>query len=52
VQQQLEEHAAALQEMQDALTRQSGQIAELQERVDFAERMLAQARDRQKLGSP
>ncbi|HLZ45881.1 MAG TPA: hypothetical protein VKQ05_09430 [Gemmatimonadales bacterium] len=49
VQQQLEEHAAALQEMQDALTRQSGQIAELQERVDFAERMLAQARDRQQL---
>ncbi len=29
---------------------QSTQLAELQERVDFAERMLAQARDRMKLG--
>jgi len=30
---------------------QSRQLAELEERMDFAERMLAQARDRQKLGS-
>src|SRR5215472_13166892 len=49
-QEQLDEQAAALEEAQTALRGQSGQIAELQERVDFAERVLAQMRDRQKLG--
>jgi hypothetical protein len=40
---QLERQAAALAD-------QSTQLAELQERVDFAERMLAQTRDRSSLG--
>lgn len=48
--QQLDEQAAALEEAQAALRAQSTQLAELQERVDFAERILAQMRDRQKLG--
>jgi hypothetical protein len=50
VQQQLDDQAAALEETQVKLAQQSTQLAELQERVDFAERMLAQARDRMKLG--
>jgi uncharacterized membrane protein YhiD involved in acid resistance len=49
-QQQLDEQAAALEEAQAALRAQSTQLAELQERVDFAERILTQMRDRQKLG--
>jgi len=44
VQQQLDEQAASLGQAQQRL-------AELEERLDFAERMLAQARDRQNLGS-
>ncbi len=44
VQQQLDEQTAALEDTKQRL-------AELEERMDFAERMLAQARDRQKLGS-
>jgi len=41
---------AALEDTQDALASQATQIAELQERVDFAERVLAQVRNRQALG--
>lgn len=44
-------HAAALEEAQDTLASLTAQIAELQERVDFAERLLAQARDRTGLGA-
>lgn len=51
MQQQLDAQAAALEEAQNTLALQSKQLAELEERVDFAERMIAQARDRQKLGS-
>jgi hypothetical protein len=47
----LEQQAAALEDAQAALADQSAQLAELQERVDFAERMLAQARDRTPLGA-
>ena len=50
MQQQLDDDAAVLEETQAKLAMQSTQLAELQERVDFAERMLAQARDRMKLG--
>jgi len=50
LQQQLDDQAAALEDAQAKLALQSTQLAELQERVDFAERMLAQARDRTKLG--
>lgn len=43
---QLEQHAAALEDAQNSLANQSTQISELQERLDFAERVLAQGRDR------
>ena len=48
---QLKDHAAALDDVQNSLASQSSQIAELQERVDFAERLLAQGRDRTVLKS-
>ena len=48
--QQLDDQAAAIEDAQAKLALQSTQLAELHERVDFAERMLAQARDRTKLG--
>ncbi len=41
---QLEQYATALQEAQSTLSDQATELAELQERVDFAERLLAQAR--------
>lgn len=47
---QLEQHAAALEEAESSLTHQSNQIAELQERLDFTERLLAQGRDRNAVG--
>jgi hypothetical protein len=46
---QLEQHAAALEDVQNSLASQSTQLAELQERLDFAERLLAQGRDREAL---
>jgi len=46
----LEQQAAALDDAQASLANQSSQLAELQERLDFAERLLAQARDRSALG--
>jgi hypothetical protein len=48
---QLKDHAAALEDVQNSLAVQSSQMAELQERVDFAERLLAQGRDRTALKS-
>jgi outer membrane lipoprotein-sorting protein len=48
---QLKDHAAALEDVQNSLASQSSQMAELQERVDFAERLLAQGRDRTVLRS-
>ena len=45
VSEQLKDHAAALEDVQHSLAIQSSQMAELQERVDFAERVLAQGRD-------
>lgn len=45
----LEQYAAALQEAQTTLTDQAAQLAELQERLDFAERLLTQARERRAL---
>ena len=41
---QLEQYATALQEAQSTLSDQAAELAELQERVDFAERLLARAR--------
>lgn len=49
IQQQLDAQADALEEAQATLARQAAQLAELNERVDFAERVLTQARDRQTL---
>jgi uncharacterized protein YycO len=49
--QRLEQDAAALEDAQATLAHQSTQLAELQERLDFAERLLAQARDRSALGA-
>ena len=48
---QLKDHAAALEDVQNSLANQSSQMAELQERLDFAERLLAQGRDRAALKS-
>jgi predicted nucleic acid-binding Zn-ribbon protein len=48
---QLKEQAAALDDVQSSLANQSSQLAELQERLDFAERVLAQSRDRSALKS-
>jgi uncharacterized protein YycO len=48
---QLKDHAAALEDVQNSLASQSSQMAELQERVDFAERILAQGRERTALKS-
>jgi hypothetical protein len=46
---QLEQHAVALEDVQNGLATQSNHLAELQERLDFAERLLAQGRDRSAL---
>jgi chromosome segregation ATPase len=43
---ELKDHAAALEDIQHSLASQSSQMAELQERLDFAERLLAQGRER------
>lgn len=50
ISERLEQQAAALDDAQASLANQSTQLAELQERLDFAERLLAQARDRSALG--
>jgi chromosome segregation ATPase len=43
---QLEQHAAALEDTQNTLAHQSAQLTELQERLDFAERLLVRGPDR------
>jgi uncharacterized membrane-anchored protein YhcB (DUF1043 family) len=48
---QLKDHTAALEDLQNSLASHSSQMAELHERVDFAERLLAQSRDRAALKS-
>ncbi len=47
---QSEQYGAMIEETQAALAHQAAQLAELQERVDFAERMLAQARVQPSIG--
>jgi len=50
---QLEQYHTALQDAQSAFAEQATELAELQERVDFAERLLAQARERKAIkGTP
>jgi uncharacterized protein YycO len=48
---QLKDQAAALEDVQNSLASQSTELAELHERLDFAERLLAQGRDRPALKS-
>ena len=48
---QLKDYAAALEDVQNSLANQSSELVELHERVDFAERLLAQERDRSALKS-
>jgi len=48
---QLESQTADLADAHAALTNQDAQLQELQERVDFAERLLAQVKDRPRLGA-
>ena len=47
---QLELHAVALEDAENTLASQATQLAELQERLDFTERLLTQRRDRPALG--
>jgi uncharacterized protein YycO len=47
---QLELHAAALEDAENTLTNQATQLGELQERLDFTERLLTQGRDGARLG--
>ena len=47
---QLHQQTVALEDANSTLTSHTAQLAELQERVDFAERVLAQARERKALG--
>jgi hypothetical protein len=46
---QMDRQAAALEDAENALANQSAQIAELQERLDFTERVLTQGRERSAL---
>jgi uncharacterized protein YycO len=48
---QLKDQAAALEDVQNSVASQSSELAELHERLDFAERLLAQGRDRTALKS-
>ena len=51
IQEQLDHYAAALEDAQTESAQQAAQLAELQERLDFAERLLAQGRDRSPLSA-
>ena len=48
---QLEDQANRLTDAQAALASQDAQLQEVQERLDFAERVLTQVRDRPSLGA-
>ena len=50
IREQCDHYAAMLDETQATLATQSAQLAEMQERLDFTERLLTQARDRAALG--
>ena len=47
---QLNQQAVALEDAENSLANQSAQVAELQERLDFTERILAQIRERPAVG--
>ena len=46
----LEQQSAAIEDAQAIIADQAAQLGEFQERLDFAERLLAQGRDRPELG--
>jgi Tfp pilus assembly protein FimV len=50
IKERLDQQAAALEDAQSSIASQASQLAEVQERLDFAERLLAQDRDRRALG--
>ena len=50
LQQQSDDQASALEEVQSHVAGQEAQFRELQNRLDFAERLLTQAQDRSTLG--
>ena len=50
LQQQLEDQASAVVEVQSQVAGQEAQFRELQDRLDFAERLLTQAQDPSALG--
>jgi TolA-binding protein len=50
LQQQVDDQASALAEIQSQSAGQETQVRELQERLDFAERLLTQAQERSALG--
>lgn len=50
LQQRLDDQASALAEVQSHVVGQEAQFRELQDRVDFAERVLTQAQERSALG--
>jgi hypothetical protein len=49
IKEQLDQHAAELEDAQTNSANQAAQLADLQNRLDFAERLLTQARDRSAL---
>jgi type VI protein secretion system component VasK len=51
VREQLDQFAADLEDAQSNAANQAAQLADLQNRVDFTERLLAQTRDRSALGA-
>jgi chromosome segregation ATPase len=50
LQQQFDDQASAFEEVQSHVAGQEAQFRELQNRLDFAERLLTQAQDRSALG--
>ena len=50
IKERLDQQTAALEDAQSSIAHQTAQLAEMQERLDFTERLLAQARDRSPLG--
>ena len=50
IREQLDQQNAAIEDAQAIIADQAAQLGEFQERLDFAERLLAQGRDRPELG--
>ena len=50
IREQLDQQAAEIEDARAIIADQAAQLGEFQERLDFAERLLAQGRDRPELG--